>query len=217
MKTKNIFIFAITALLLAGCATPDDEARTPDLVIEQEAITITEGETAFIAITSGGGNLQVASSNEAVATAVISQNRIQITVVGHGTATITITDGAGGRVTITVTGTSNAVNDTALRFEWDGTRVLLDEANGWSIIQNFPTANNIGIVHLEQRRVLRISGNNNYNVGVKSGVRLHIIENGEAEQTIALDRFEIVENREGVFTAVGNVGDRRLVIRYRVD
>jgi hypothetical protein len=218
MKTKNILFFAIIALLFTSCANDDDDdIRFPGLVVEQEAITITEGETAFIPITSGGGNLQVASSNESVATAVISQNRIAITVVGNGTATITITDAVGRRVTITVTGTSNAVNDTALRLEWDGDRILLDEANGWSIIQNFPTTGNIGIIHLEQKRVLRITGNNNYNVGVKPNVRLHIIENGEAEQTIALDRFEIVENTEGVFTAVGNAGDRRLVVRYRVN
>ena len=217
MKTKNILFFALIALLFAGCRTPDEGAAIQDLVVERTSITVTEGETATITITSGNGNFQATSSNEAVATVTISSNRINIAVVGHGTATITITDGAGKRVTITVTGSSNAVNDTALRFEWDGARILLDEANGWSVVQNFPTAGNIGIVHLEQKRVLRITGNNNFNAGVKSNVQLHIIENGETEQTIVLDRFEVVENREGVFTAVGNVGDRRLVIRYRVN
>lgn len=127
------------------------------------------------------------------------------------------TDGAGRSTTIAVTVTSGAVADTALRFEWDGTHVTLDEANGWSVVQNFPTSGNIGIVHLEQERVLRITGNTNFNTGIKPNVQLHIIDNGGAEQTIALDRFEIVENREGVFTAVGNAGSRRLVIRYRVE
>ena len=114
--------------------------------------------------------------------------------------------------------TQNPVlDDTTLRFEWNGERILLDQTNDWSMVQNFPTAGNIGIAHLGQRRVLRITGNNNFNVGVKSNVRLHIIENGGDEQTILLDRFEIIENQGGVFTAVGNVGDRRLVIRYRVN
>jgi hypothetical protein len=217
MNRKNILIYTFFVLLFAGCDRPDDEVVIHDLTVGQTAITIAEGETATIAITSGNGNFQATSSNEAVATVAISGNSIQITVVGHGSATITITDGAGQRVTITVTATSEAVSDTALRFEWDGARVRLDQANGWSVVQNFPTAGNIGAVHLEQRRVLRISGNNNFNAGVKSGVSLHIIENGEAEQSVSLDRFEIVENREGVFTAIGNAGDRRLVIRYRVE
>ena len=208
-----MLIFSIIALLFAGC----DNDRIQELVVSHNEIAALEGEITGVTITSGNGNYQVTSSNEAVATATISGNWVEINVIGHGTATITITDGAGKRVTVAVTGTSVAVNDTTLRFEWDGERVLLSETNGWSVIQNFPTAGNIGIAHLEQRRVLRISGNNNFNVSVKSNVRLHIIENGEAEQTISLDRFEIVENQDGVFTAVGNVGDRRLVIRYQVN
>ena len=83
-------------------------------------------------------------------------------------------------------------------------------------MQNFPALDNIGIVHLEQRRVLRIT-RNSLAVGVQSNVRLYIIENGGAEQTIWLDSFEIVENQGGFFTAVGNAEDRRLVIRYRVN
>ena len=157
------------------------------------------------------------SSNEAVATVAISSNSVQITAVRHGTATLTITDAAGKRATITVTVTSRAVADTALRFEWDGTRILLDQANGWSVVQNFPTAGNIGVVNLYQRQSLRTTGITNYNVGVKSNVRLHIVENGGEEQTIPLDMFEIVENQNGIFTAVGNVGNRRLVIRYWVN
>jgi hypothetical protein len=85
------------------------------------------------------------------------------------------------------------------------------------VVQNFPTAGNIGIINLGKRQSLRITGITNHNVGLQSNVRLHIVENGEAEQTIPLDRFEIVENREGVFTAVGSVGSQQLVIRYRVN
>ena len=214
MKKKYIFIYAIIALLFASC-TNNNEPQ--ELVVGQDTVTIIEGETASIPITSGNGGYQATSSNESVAIVTISSNRINITVIGHGTATIYITDSAGKWAAITVIGVSNAVNDAALRFEWDGTRVLLNEVNGWATINNFPSTGNIGIVHLEQRRVLRILGNNNYDMGARWGVHLHIIENGGEEQTIGLESFEIVENRDGFFTAVGNAGDRRLVIRYRVD
>ena len=216
MKTKNILIYTLLALLFASCARNDDE-MIYDLRVEQNAITLSEDATATILITSGNGRYQAMSSNEAVVTVVISSNSVQITSVRHGTATLTITDAAGKRATITVTVTSRAIADTALRFEWDGTRILLDQANGWSVVQNFPTAGNIGVVNLYQRQSLRTTGITNYNVGVKSNVRLHIIENGGEEQTIPLDMFEIVENQNGIFTAVGNVGDRRLVIRYWVN
>ena len=104
-----------------------------------------------------------------------------------------------------------------LFFDWNGERVMLEQTTEWVIVQNFPAANSIGFVNMGQRRSFRVSGINNFNVGVKSNVRLHIVENGEAERTIEFERFEVEENREGVFTAVGHSAYGMLVIQYRVN
>jgi hypothetical protein len=215
MNKKNILIYAFLALILASCK-PDEEVAF-DLTLNQTELAISEGENSTITITSGNGSYVLASSNEDVATATISGNSITITSKSHGTTTITITDGADKRAMIRVTVTSGAIRDTALRFEWDGQKIVLDQLHDWSIVQNHQGVGNIGIVNLAQKKSLRTSGISNYSVGVKSNVRLHIVENGGAEQTISLDRFEIVENKDGIFTAVGNAGDKRLVIRYRVN
>jgi hypothetical protein len=215
MNKKNILIYTLLALIFASCAK-DDEI-TFDLTLNQTELAISEGENGTITITSGNGSYVLASSNEEVATATISGNTITITPKSHGATTITITDGADKRATIRVTVTSGALRDTALRFEWDGQKVVLDQLHDWSIVQNHQGMGNIGVVNLAQKKSLRTSGVSNYSVGVKSNVRLHIVENGGAEQVVSLDKFEIVENKDGIFTAVGNVGDKRLVIRYKIN
>jgi flagellar basal body rod protein FlgG len=216
MNKKNILIYAFLAFVLASCK-PEAEIAL-ELTLENTEITLSEGEGGTITITSGNGGYVLASSNEAVATATIAAtNKITITTKSFGTTTITITDGADQRASIKVTVTAGALRDTKLRIEWDEQTIVLDELHDWSIVQNHQGVGNIGIVNLSQRKSLRTSGINNYNVDVKSSVRLYIVENGGTEQAISLDKFEIVENRDGIFTAVGNAGDKKLVIRYKVN
>lgn len=95
MKTKHLFFLTIIALLFAGCSSPTEEEQPTiyNLVLEHPTVTVSEGGTASVSIVSGNGNFQATSSNAAVATATIAQNRVQIAAVAHGTATITITDG----------------------------------------------------------------------------------------------------------------------------
>jgi hypothetical protein len=208
MKVKMIIMCLFLFLLIIGCV------REYELILEKNAITLSEGETASVAITSGNGKYKSASSNEAIATAVPSSNKIEITAKSYGTAAVIVTDAESKQATITVTVSSGALKDTELRFEWDGLKVLLDnEANGWGKTQKYQSSADIGIIHLAQKKSLRTQGLKEYEKGVKTGVKLLIIENGAAEQTIPLDKFEIVEVANGVFTAVGNSGEKKLVIR----
>lgn len=115
---------SLLLILITGCGKDDEPAK--ELILEKNAITLYEEETAFIAITSGNGNYKVSSSNEAVAIAN-SSGKIEVIAKSYGTTTITVTDAEYKKATITVTVNSGALKDTELRFQWEGLKVLLDE------------------------------------------------------------------------------------------
>lgn len=87
---KKLF-FAIvllsTTIAFSSCSDDDD-----DLTLEKSEISVNQGESATIEISSGNGGYSVISANEAIATAVIENNKITITGVKGGETTITLTD-----------------------------------------------------------------------------------------------------------------------------
>ena len=212
MKQKIIFVCSFLLLLITGCSKEDELAK--ELILEKNAITLSERETAFISITSGNGNYKTVSSDEKIAIATPSSNKIELLAQSYGTTTITVTDAEYKTAKITVTVNSNALKDTELRFEWDGLKVLLDKkVNDWAKTQKYPSGTDIGIVNLTQKKSLRTLGLKDYEKGTKTGIKLLIIENGATEQSISLDKFEIIEVKNGIFTALGNKGTQKLVIR----
>ncbi|MFV0470901.1 MAG: Ig-like domain-containing protein [Paludibacteraceae bacterium] len=212
MKTKIICMCSLLLILITGCGKDDEPAK--ELILEKNAITLYEEETAFIAITSGNGNYKVSSSNEAVAIAN-SSGKIEVIAKSYGTTTITVTDAEYKKATITVTVNSGALKDTELRFQWEGLKVLLDETKltDWGKTRKYQASADIGIVNLAQKKSLRTQGLKDYGKGIKSNIKLLIIENGATEQTFSLDKFEILDVSDGIFTAVGSSGTKKLVIR----
>lgn len=214
MKTKIIMFCSLLLICFTGCGPEDEPAK--ELILSKNTIELSEGETGSISITSGNGNYKTSSSDEKIATANLSSNKIEIIAKSYGTTTITVTDAEYKTAKITVTVSSNALKDTELRFEWDGLKVLLDKkANDWAKTQKY-TGADIGIVNLTQKKSLRTSGLKDYEKGVKSNIKLLIIENGAAEQTISLDKFEIIDVANGIFTAVGNNETKKLIIRDKI-
>lgn len=215
MKQKIVvFVCTFLLLLITGCSKEDELAK--ELILEKNAVSLSEGETTSISITSGNGNYKVSSSDEAIVTATPSSNKIETIAKSYGTTTITVTDAKYKTAKVTVTVTSNALKDTELRFEWDGLKVLLDKkANEWAKTQRY-TGADIGIVNLTQKKSLRTSGLKDHEKGVKSNIKLLLIENGGTEQSISLEKFEIIDVANGIFTAVGNNGTKRLIIRDKI-
>lgn len=213
MKTTKckLVVWSLLLIFFTACGPDDEPAK--ELTLEKNAITLSEGESAFVSITSGNGNYKASSSDEKVATATPS-NKIEIVANSYGIAIITITDAEYKKATITVTVTSGALKDSDLRFEWDGLKVLLDKkANGWGKTQKYGGGFDIGVVNLTQKKSLRTQGLTSLSKGVKTGVKLLIVDNGGTEQSIALDKFEVIDVTSGVFTAVASKEGKKLVIR----
>ena len=77
---------------------------------DSSPVTIQEGNTYIVEITSGNGNYTVESNNSTVATAEISGNNISINALSTGSAKITVTDLKSGQtacINVTVTFGSN--------------------------------------------------------------------------------------------------------------
>ena len=95
MKRNIIYLAGIvlyTIGLLSGCN--EDLPSYANLTVDTEALTIDLDETTegSFNIVEGNGGYKVASSNEAIATAVISGNEVIVTGLEYGVATLTVSD-----------------------------------------------------------------------------------------------------------------------------
>ncbi len=80
------------------------EVSVVNLELATADLTLEAGDVETVGITSGSGNYTAATSNAAVATAVIDGSAVKVTAVGEGAATITVTDTQSGQTaTIEVT------------------------------------------------------------------------------------------------------------------
>ena len=87
-----------------GLTSTIEVTVVPAIMISNTTLTIGLDRQASVEITSGSGSYVVASSDEAVATAVLEDNLVKVTATGVGEATITVTDTKSGLIiTIDVT------------------------------------------------------------------------------------------------------------------
>ncbi|MBS9766324.1 MAG: hypothetical protein KGV44_02135 [Flavobacteriaceae bacterium] len=105
-------------------------AKTPDLAINKTEVSLEEGNTVNVNITSGSGNYTVTSSNTNKATVTEENGVITITAVGDGDVTITVKDNKTRqtktiKVTITTKTPNLAIDKTEVSLEVGKTETII--------------------------------------------------------------------------------------------
>lgn len=95
---RNLLYLAGIGLFATGLFSSCEESEPSysDLIVDTEALTINLDEAAegSFRIIEGNGNYKVASSNDEVATAIVSGDEVKVTGLQYGTTTLTVTDWA---------------------------------------------------------------------------------------------------------------------------
>ncbi|ATA67453.1 hypothetical protein CGC48_01715 [Capnocytophaga cynodegmi] len=107
MRKIKVFLGLIlmASVMFVSCGKDDNKVEPPvvhEIKVENNALTILEGESKTIKIVSGNGGYQLKSDNDNVA---VTEKEGVITITGQkaGKSTISVTDSKGKKVSISVT------------------------------------------------------------------------------------------------------------------
>lgn len=89
MYKKLVCATVLLSAVFAFSACSDDK---DDLALDKSEISVNQGETVVVKITSGNGGYAIVSANESIATATVSNNEITVVGVKGGETTLTLTD-----------------------------------------------------------------------------------------------------------------------------
>ncbi|MFJ1473668.1 leucine-rich repeat domain-containing protein [Capnocytophaga cynodegmi] len=107
MRKIKVFLglMLMVSVMFVSCGKDDNKVEPPvihEIKVENNALTILEGESKTIKIVSGNGGYQLKSDNDNVA---VTEKEGVITITGQkaGKSTISVTDSKGKKVSISVT------------------------------------------------------------------------------------------------------------------
>ncbi|GIM57722.1 hypothetical protein CAPN006_21140 [Capnocytophaga canimorsus] len=107
MRKIKVFLglMLMVSVMFVSCGKDDNKVEPPvihEIKVENNALTILEGESKTIKIVSGNGGYQLKSDNDNVA---VTEKEGVITITGQkaGKSTISVTDSKGKKVSINVT------------------------------------------------------------------------------------------------------------------
>ncbi|GJQ05912.1 hypothetical protein CAPN010_00700 [Capnocytophaga cynodegmi] len=107
MRKIKVFLglMLMASVMFVSCGKDDNKVEPPvvhEIKVENDALTILEGESKTIKIVSGNGGYQVKSDNDNVA---VTEKEGVVTITGQkaGKSTISVTDSKGKKVSINVT------------------------------------------------------------------------------------------------------------------
>ena len=161
-----------------------------DIVIDsQDLITLQKNETLQQTIKSGNGNYTVSISDERIAEATISENKLMITAKDYGETRLTIVDQKGKTLTLTLNVMIANNEDLQPSFAFGADSIALDRPNDWGLTFSDQF---VAITNIDKKSQYQLTWNGGLSPGKKSNAVLKVVKYGQLAEITLLSDITIV-------------------------
>ena len=201
MKRKLLFLFLPLMFFSVSCTDELDDGtveEAADLAVDNDAVTLIQGDEITVNIISGNGDYFTRSFDESVVTASVDGTEVTIKAVensslGEGDVLET--------TVIVVDGRKKVV------------RINVQVARLWELTTDAP-ADGLGLFIGETRTVKILTGNGDYRISAPEGYEDHIAVSEISGQTFSVTG--LLETREDIVLTLADKKDKSTAIPVKV-